>query len=114
VLANPLDLTVAPAEDFGSALDALLPHDVADMFLLIFGDPIHGACDTAVTFRERAGRRVAVAYLGGGEVEKEERVRLHAAGIPTYPTPERAAAAMATTAWAARRKAEIAEKERPH
>ena len=42
---------------------------------------------------------MAVAYLGGGLVEKEERVILHQAGIPVFPTPERAVVALGSIAW---------------
>ena len=35
-----------------------------------------------------------MAYLGGGAEEKVGRVRLHEAGIPVFPTPERAVRAI--------------------
>ena len=40
--------------------------------------------------KERVGSRVVVSYLGGGEVEKAERLHMHAEGIPVFPTPQRA------------------------
>jgi acyl-CoA synthetase (NDP forming) len=48
------------------------------------------------------GSRFAVAYLGGGDVEKEERLLMHAAGIPVFPTPQRAIRAIRDAAWAAK------------
>ena len=33
---------------------------------------------------------VVVAYLGGGDVEKEKVAKMLAAGISAFPTPERA------------------------
>jgi len=90
ILANPLDLTVCLAQDFERAVDVLVGCEAADYYLLIFGDPIPGATGMVQRLRERIGSRAAVSYLGGGEVEKEERLRLHAAGIPVFPTPERA------------------------
>ena len=98
-LANPLDLTVATAQEFKNALKVLMQEDLADLYLLIFGDPIPGAAGTAAWLRDQIGSRVAVAYLGGGLVEKEERVILHQAGIPVFPTPERAVVALGSVAW---------------
>ncbi|HPC06861.1 MAG TPA: CoA-binding protein, partial [Anaerolineaceae bacterium] len=46
-LANPLDLTVATALEYRNALKVLVQEDLADLYLLIFGDPIPGAAETA-------------------------------------------------------------------
>jgi len=99
VYANPLDLTFCSAEDFGAALSIVDRYDIADVYLVIFGDPIAGAADVMREFTSRVGGKVAVAFLGGGEVEKAERVNMQAAGIPVFPTPERAARAIATNTW---------------
>ena len=99
-LANPLDLTVATAQEYKNALQTLIQADIADLYLLIFGDPIPGAAETAAWLKQEIGPKVAVAYLGGGEVEKEERIRIHKAGIPVFPTPERAIIALSSVVWA--------------
>jgi acyl-CoA synthetase (NDP forming) len=102
ILSNPLDLTVAPAEHFEAAVMVAERHELADTYLLIFGDPIPGATEVVKKLKARMGARFAVAYLGGGDVEKEERLLMHAAGIPVYPTPQRAMRAIRDAAWAAR------------
>jgi acyl-CoA synthetase (NDP forming) len=102
ILSNPLDLTVAPAEHFEAAVTVAERHKLADIYLLIFGDPIPGATEVVNALRARMGARFAVAYLGGGDVEKEERLLMHAAGIPVFPTPQRAIRAIRDAAWAAR------------
>jgi acyl-CoA synthetase (NDP forming) len=94
IIANPLDLTVAPAQDFQKAALVLSEYDVADLYLLIFGDPIPEAADAVKRVRQKVGNRVAVAYLGGGETEASERARMHQAGIPVFATPQRAIAAI--------------------
>ncbi|MDR0840879.1 MAG: acetate--CoA ligase family protein [Christensenellaceae bacterium] len=95
VLANPLDLTGdATADRYRVALEALSAYDVADCFLLIFGDPIAGAAEMADAVRQKLGKPIVVAFLGGGEVEKQEVPLLIRAGIPAYPTPERAVRAI--------------------
>ncbi|MFN2184481.1 MAG: acetate--CoA ligase family protein [Anaerolineae bacterium] len=102
ILSNPLDLTVAPAEHFEAAVTVAERHKLADTYLLIFGDPIPGATEVVQKLKARMGARFAVAYLGGGDVEKEERLLMHAAGIPVFPTPQRAIRAIRDAAWAAR------------
>lgn len=98
-LANPLDLTVATALEYKNALQTLIQKDIADLYLLIFGDPIPGAAETVAWLKQEIGPKVAVAYLGGGQVEKEERVKIHQAGIPVFPTPERAVIALSSVVW---------------
>jgi acyl-CoA synthetase (NDP forming) len=95
VYANPLDLTFCSAADFSAALSVVDRYDVADVYLLIFGDPIQGAAEVVRKISASARASVAVAFLGGGEVEKAERPRIQAAGIPVFPTPERAARSIA-------------------
>ncbi len=103
ILANPLDLTVAPASHFEAAASVVERHDLADVYLLIFGDPIPSATEVAQRLKEKVGARVVVAYLGGGEVEKAERLRLHGVGIPVFPTPQRAIRAIRDAVWASAR-----------
>jgi acyl-CoA synthetase (NDP forming) len=102
ILANPLDLTVAPAEHFAAAVSATHRHDVADVYLLVFGDPITGATEVVKDLKHSLGARIAVAYLGGGEVEKAERLAMHGAGVPVFPTPQRAIRAIGDVVWATR------------
>jgi acyl-CoA synthetase (NDP forming) len=99
-LANPLDLTVATTPEFKNALQVLSDYDLADLYLIIFGDPIPGAADTSIWLRDKIGSKVAVAYLGGGEIEKQERKIMHQAGIPVFSTPERAVNALGAVVWA--------------
>ena len=102
ILSNPLDLTVAPAAHFEATVSIAERYDLADVYLLIFGDPIPGATEVVQRLRERVGSRLVVVYLGGGEVEKTERLRMHAVGIPVFPTPQRAIRAIRDVVWAKR------------
>ncbi len=89
IIGNPLDLTGdANAEWYRRVLTAAEEH--YDVVMTIFGDPIPGA-STVV----RPGRCDLVAYLGGAEVERAERVLLHEKKIAVFPTPERAVRALA-------------------
>jgi acyl-CoA synthetase (NDP forming) len=99
VLSNPLDLTVCSATDFERVVSLVGRHNVADVYLLIFGDPIEGAAEAVKNIRASSRGSVAVAFLGGGEIEKAERPRIQAAGIPVFPTPERAVRAVADAVW---------------
>lgn len=102
IAQNPLDLT-GDTDAARYAAAAPLLRDEVDMVLLIFGDPIPGACEAALRVRDETGLPVAALYLGGGEVEAPERCRLNRAGIPVFATPERAARALAAPAGWARR-----------
>jgi acyl-CoA synthetase (NDP forming) len=110
ILSNPLDLTVAPAGHFEAAVSVAERHNLADVYLLVFGDPIPGAAEVVQRLKARMGACIAVSYLGGGDVEKEERVRMHAAGIPVFPTPQRAIRAIRDAVWVARFRARDAER----
>jgi len=84
IVGNPLDLTGdGDAERFRHVIATA--RDYYDVVLTIFGDPIPGAS----TALER-GRSDLVAYLGGADVERAERILLHEKGIAVFPTPERA------------------------
>jgi acyl-CoA synthetase (NDP forming) len=97
--SNPLDLTVAPSSHYSEALDIISSEEIVDMYLVIFGDPIPGATEVVSQLVQKVGKCVAVAYLGGGEVEKEERTKMHHSGIPVFPTPERAIQGMKSALW---------------
>ncbi|MFQ5881371.1 MAG: acetate--CoA ligase family protein [Candidatus Methylomirabilales bacterium] len=83
IVGNPLDLTGdATAETYRQVVEAAAPH--FDAVALIFGDPIPGA--SAVVSKDPPQ---LVIYLGGAEVERQERLLFHRKGIPVFPTPER-------------------------
>ncbi len=89
IVGNPLDLTGdANAAWYRKALEAADGH--YDVVMTIFGDPIPGVSEVM-----RPGRCELVAYLGGADVEREERLRLHERKIAVFPTPERAVKALA-------------------
>ena len=92
---------MSTAEDFEKVTSIISNHDLADIYLFIFGDPIPEATDVVSRFQAQVGQRVAVSYLGGGQVEKAERVLMHKAGIPVFPTPERAIRAIQGVVWSA-------------
>ncbi len=88
IVGNPLDLTGdTDAARYRSVLEAA--EGEYDVVMTIFGDPIPGASEVV-----RPGKCELVAYLGGAEVEREERVRFHERKIAVFPTPERAVSAL--------------------
>ena len=93
---------MCPAEDFEVAVSVIERYDFAGIYLLIFGDPIPGATEVVQRIREKVGDCVAVVYLGGGEVEKVERVKMYKAGIPVFATPQRAIRAIREAVWVMR------------
>jgi acetyltransferase len=89
VVGNPFDLTGdATAELYGQVAEKVA--DYFDILGLIFGDPIvdaHKVVDPE--------RQDLVIFLGGAEVERLERVKIHSKGVPVFPTPERGIKALA-------------------
>ncbi len=88
IVGNPLDLTGdTDAGRYRAVLDAAEGH--YDVAMTIFGDPIPGASEVVTP-----GRCELVAYLGGADVERAERLRMHEKKIAVFPTPERAMKAL--------------------
>jgi acetyltransferase len=89
IIANPLDLTGdATSALYRKVAEATAPH--VDYQVIIFGDPILDAAE-AVT----PGAPQLVIFLGGADVERRERKRMHLKRIPVFPTPERGIRALA-------------------
>ena len=90
IVKNPIDLTGdADAERYDLTLSELFKDEEIDIIVVIFGDPITGAAEVIKKWF-RKGKVIIPVYLGGGKVEEEERKLMHSAGIPVFPTPERA------------------------
>ncbi len=88
IVGNPLDLTGdTDAARYRAVLDAARGH--YDVAMTIFGDPIPGAADVVTP-----GRCELVAYLGGADVERAERLLMHERKVAVFPTPERAMKAL--------------------
>jgi acetyltransferase len=88
IVGNPLDLTGdGDAERFRHVIATARDH--YDVVMTIFGDPIPGASKAL-----EPGKRDLVAYLGGADVERAERLLFHEKGIAVFPTPERAVKAL--------------------
>ena len=83
IRSNPLDLTGdANAEMFRQVIEISRPY--YDTLGVIFGDPIEGSSDVV-----NPGLNELIIYLGGAEVEREERLVMHRKGVPVFQTPER-------------------------
>ncbi len=88
IVGNPLDLTGdTDAERYRKVLAAA--DGYYDVVMTIFGDPIPGASEVI-----RPGKCDLVCYLGGADVEREERGKMHEKKIAVFPTPERAVNAL--------------------
>jgi acetyltransferase len=89
IKANPIDLTGdATARMFGEVMDVTRNH--YDTLGVIFGDPVEDASQVVTP-----GGNELVIFLGGADVERQERELMHLKGIPVFPTPERGVKALA-------------------
>lgn len=89
-LKNPLDLSSELAFYFKRAVPLADEFDAADTILLVFGDPVQDAPDLVRYLAANVRASLAIAYLGGGEIQDQSLVEIQAAGVPVFPTPERA------------------------
>jgi acetyltransferase len=89
IVANPLDLTGdGTAALYRKVVDATAPH--YDYQVIIFGDPILQAAHVV-----DPGKPQLVIFLGGADVERQERLHMHQKKVPVFPTPERGVRALA-------------------
>jgi acyl-CoA synthetase (NDP forming) len=103
-LTNPLDLGGVKAAHYEQAVILADQFDVADVYLLAFCDPVPGSTELTQRLASRIHAKVVATYFGGGEIEKVSRVEIQAAGIPVFPSPERAMRGIAAAVWAAERR----------
>ncbi len=91
-IRNPVDLTGdATAEMYETVIRTAARDPNVDSFLVIFGDPIPGAAEAIKRVQRDFSKPLAVAFLGGGEVEAQERKVFAEARIPVFSSSERAA-----------------------
>lgn len=96
IIGNPLDLTGdTNAERYYEAVKGVSTADYVDIILLIFGDPIPEAAHYVKQMKQEVNKEIVACYIGGGAIQNKEIQNLHDAGIPTFPTPERAMKAIA-------------------
>ncbi len=98
-MANPFDMAAIFPEEFRKAAVLADKHDVADVILLSYGDPVVGGADLAQELNLTLKARIAVVYFGGGEEEKAGRVAMQRAGVPVFASPERAMRGIAAAVW---------------
>ena len=97
--ANPLDLGGVSLDNFRSAVRMADAEDLADVILMVFGDPIAGAEELACELAKESRAAICTAIFGGGAMEPGQRRAMQRAGVPVYPTPERAMRAIGASCW---------------
>jgi len=94
IFGNPFDLTATTSEMFQRVIEENLHDDDINAFLPIFADPLPRAADAVRNIVMKSDKPVVVCYVGGAEIEEQERSKIHSMGIPVFPSPERAVAAL--------------------
>jgi acyl-CoA synthetase (NDP forming) len=89
-ISNPCDLSFFEGSLFREIVNLADQYNLADTFLLNYGDPIPNGVQAARDLERAIDSSIVVAYFGGGEMEKQGQLQLHEYGIPVFPTPERA------------------------
>lgn len=94
VFSNPFDLTTTTSERFQLVMEENLNAGDIHAFLPIFGDPLPRAAEAVKKVSEKTEKPIVVCYVAGAEVEDVEKAKMQSMGIPVFPTPERAVAAL--------------------
>jgi len=102
--ANPLDLGGVSLDGFRAAVEMADASDLADVILLVFGDPIPGADLLALELARTTKASICAAIFGGASVESEQRWTMQRGGVPVFPSPERAIRAIGASVWYAERR----------
>jgi acyl-CoA synthetase (NDP forming) len=98
-LNNPIDLVSLDAEHFGQVARLIDRYDIADIILISFGDPVAGGDDIVKHLAATLIAGLAVSYMGGGKEEARSRFSIQRAGIPVFPSPEKAMRGIAAAVW---------------
>ncbi|MEM1597547.1 MAG: acetate--CoA ligase family protein [Pyrobaculum sp.] len=97
-VSNPIDVTgSATDEHYKIVLDALLPTAFFDMALVVTLMQVPGLTKNLAEYvidARRYGKPIVVVNFGGSELVQRFEETLEDNGIPTYPTPDRAAKAL--------------------
>jgi len=94
VINNPFDLTGdADASMYKYVIESVAKEDI-DIIYVIFGDPLPEVAEIIIDLKQKVRQELAICYLGGGDVQKRETLKMHKNGIPVFPTPERTAAVL--------------------
>ena len=98
---NPVDVTAAVMAEpglFERCVERLADDDSVDAivacFAVLVGDDVTRIARALQAVRERTGLPVVAARTGAASLAPEGAAVLAAAGVPVYPTPERAVAAL--------------------
>ena len=102
--ANPLDLGGVSLDGFRAAVELAAAADLADVILLVYGDPIDGADRLALELAATTKAAICAAVFGGASVEQEQRWTMQRGGVPVFPSPERAVRAIGASCWYAQRR----------
>lgn len=98
-IANPIDLAGITNSHFDRAMTLADKYDAADIYLLSLGDPVERSAELAIDLKSRMKGQLAVVYFGGGKEQKRACTLIHRAGIPVFPTPERAMQGIGASVW---------------
>jgi acyl-CoA synthetase (NDP forming) len=117
---NPVDVTAAVLSDpalFDRSLDAIGDDDKVDMiigcFCVMTGTDVEKAVTSLARVAKRTGKPVFVSRTGADFLAPQARGMLREAGLPDYPSPERAVRAAAALWQVSKPKAAPDQKVQP-
>lgn len=89
IVKNPIDLTGdATPLRYKEIVSKVSEDKNVDIIFVVFGDPFPGVGEAISSIRDSIEQTLVVCYLGGGEVQKQERSIMHRNNIPVFSSPE--------------------------
>ena len=98
-LDNPVDLGAIWGEHYRLVGLLIDQYDAADMILMNFADPVKNTFEAARQLAKSVSIPVAVSFMGGGEEEKTNRLKMHLSNIPVFSSPARAMRGIQAVVW---------------
>jgi acetate---CoA ligase (ADP-forming) len=98
-ISNPFDLPSSDISQWKKIVQVLNKYNLADILLFVIADPIPGIEKIIIRAALDKKFSVAAVYMGGGKYETIGTYEMQKAGIPVFPTPERAIRSISKLIW---------------
>jgi len=98
-LDNPVDLGSVWGEHYRNVGLMIDQYEAADIILMNFADPVKNTFEVVSELAKSVSIPVAVSFMGGGEEEKTNRVKMQRSNIPVFSSPARAMRGIQAVVW---------------
>lgn len=98
-LDNPVDLGSVWGKHYRRVGLMIDRYAAADIILMNFADPVKNTFEVVSELSKSVNVPVVVSFMGGGEEEKTNRVKMQRSAIPVFSSPARAMRGIQAVVW---------------